>query len=158
MTKKISGKIFVGGKVTKFPLGEENYPWRKIFLNEFFPDKVFHMHAIFEALHIRAAILYQCQINGNAVKHNFIILFQKTVLDPIGKFKLIFDWELAVKRPIKTLDYTLYPLQYRHALFKIQLTPEDMALVPEKSSFLYTYTFFNIIKMCLFTYFTFRFL
>ena len=41
------------------------------------------------------------------MKHNFIILFQKTVLDPIGKFKLIFDWELAVKRPIKTLDYTL---------------------------------------------------
>ena len=53
-------------------------------------------------------ILYQFQkINGNAVKHNFIILFQKTVLDPIGKFELIFDWELAVKRLIKTLDYTL---------------------------------------------------
>ena len=57
---------------------------------------------------IRAEILYQCQkINGNAVKHTFIILFQKTVLDPIGKLELIFDWELAVKRPIKMLDYTL---------------------------------------------------
>ena len=54
---------------------------------------------------IPAEILYQFQkINGNAVKHNFIILFQKTVLDPIGKFELIFDWELAVKRLIKTLD------------------------------------------------------
>ena len=67
---------------------------------------MYHVHVIFEA--IWAEILYQCQkINGNAVKHNFIILFQKTVLDPIGKLELIFDWELAVKRPIKTLDYTL---------------------------------------------------
>ena len=30
------------------------------------------------------------------MKHNFIILFQKTVLDSIRKFELIFDWELAV--------------------------------------------------------------
>ena len=70
---------------------------------------MYHVHAIFEA--IRAEILYQCQkINGNAMKHNFIILFQKTVLDPIGKLELIFYWELAVKRPIKTLDYTLVRL------------------------------------------------
>ena len=69
-------------------------------------DHVSHVHAIFEALHTGRNT--QCQkINGNAVKHNFIILFQKTVLDPIGKLELIFYWELAVKRPIKTLDYTL---------------------------------------------------
>ena len=52
---------------------------------------------------IRAEILYQSQ-----KKHTFIIIiFQKTVLDPIGKLELIFDWELAVKRPIKMLHYTL---------------------------------------------------
>ena len=39
----------------------------------------------------------------------FYYYFSKNcaTVDPIGKLELIFDWELAVKRPIKTLDYTL---------------------------------------------------
>ena len=70
-------------------------------------DHVFHVHAIFEALHTGRNTLSMPEDQWECSETYFYYSFQKTVLEPIGKLELIFDWELAVKRPIKTQDYTL---------------------------------------------------